>query len=380
NPDFEPAVMKMDSTGQLSWWSRLYHETRNDGSVHNSSPDQYIDALAIDYSLPLPNSSLVVNARCHGNNVENLWEGNTIVSDPSLSSYQNRFTGTSGNIHISWLGKLQTDNGDLQHSTYVAEMGQNTTGLGSPHPNPLLNGWPDPNGGWINLNTTRLVQNAMKVSADGSVIVLGVARRPMTTSNAFLNMPNPYYPGLSAWSSFVRQYNSDFSLPLYSSIVRGTWDTLTAQPPLNVELYNAFKTVNGIVVVGKHLGTENDVPVANVPNWGKATFDDESAFIAYLTANEIQNEDDSPIINTVSISDGRSHDHQPLVFPNPSSNHVYIQSEIPVSHVTIYNLYGQIVQEASTTALDISSLPPAVYVVKIEQIHHEPYVLRILKK
>ncbi|MEO1626571.1 MAG: hypothetical protein AAFV25_15555 [Bacteroidota bacterium] len=68
NPDFEPAVMKMDQSGQLAWWSRLYHEIRRDGSMHNSSPDQYIDGLAIDYSTPLPNSTLVVNARCHGNN------------------------------------------------------------------------------------------------------------------------------------------------------------------------------------------------------------------------------------------------------------------------------------------------------------------------
>ena len=49
----------------------------------------------------------------------------------------------------------------------------------------LLNGWPDPNSGWIELNTTRLARNSLKVSADGSVIILGVGRRPMTTSNAY---------------------------------------------------------------------------------------------------------------------------------------------------------------------------------------------------
>ena len=62
NPDFEPAIMKMDNTGELLWWSRLYHEIRADGSIHNSSPDQYIDGLAIDYSVPNPNSTIVVNA------------------------------------------------------------------------------------------------------------------------------------------------------------------------------------------------------------------------------------------------------------------------------------------------------------------------------
>ncbi|MEM1323226.1 MAG: T9SS type A sorting domain-containing protein [Bacteroidota bacterium] len=381
NPDFEPALMKMNSTGQLVWWSRLYHEVRNDGSKHNSSPDQYIDGLAVDYSVPLPNGTVVVNARCHGNNVENFWEGNTIFNDPSLSSYQNRFTGTSGNIHISWLGKLNTNNGDLKHCTYVAEMGQNTTGIGSPHSDPLLDGWPDPNSGWMNLNTTRLVRNAIKVSADGSVIVLGVGRRPMTTRNAYLKMPNPYYGGFSAWSSFVRQYNADFSLPLYSSIIRGTWDTLAAQPPLNVELYNSFKTEEGIVIVGKHLGTEGEVPVDNVPNWGRATFDGESAYLAFLKAPEIQNAEDSPITTTVSTTDLSSTENRPIIFPNPTNGQLHIQSAIPVESVRVYNLYGQLVKQQSTaTTLDLSNLPAAFYFIEIEQQDSQHHLFKVFKE
>lgn len=69
-PDFEPAVIAMDSSGMLMWWSRLYHEITPLGDTVNSSPDQYVDALAIDYA----NDKLVVGARCHGNNVENFWE------------------------------------------------------------------------------------------------------------------------------------------------------------------------------------------------------------------------------------------------------------------------------------------------------------------
>ncbi len=379
NPDFEPAVMKMDSTGQLVWWSRLYHETRADNSQHNSSPDQYIDALAIDYSTPLPNSSLVVDARCHGNNVENLWEGNSIFADPTLSSYQNQFTGTSGNIHISWLGKLNTDNGNLQHSTYVAEMGQNTSGLGSAHPDPLLNGWADPNSGWINLNTTRLRQNSLTVTADGSVVVLGVARRPMTTRNAFFNMPNPYYNGRSAWSSFVRQYNGDFSLPQYSSILRGTWDTLTAEPPLNVELYNSFKTTEGIVVVGKHLGTGNDIPTANPPSWGNTLFAGESALIAHLKAPEIQNEDDSPLSNALSNED-LSKASIPRLYPNPTSGILRIESTSSISKVEVYNLHGQLMTESETDMVDLSALAPALYFLQIEQLNQQAHLLKVVKE
>lgn len=120
-PDFEPAVMAMDADGELLWWSRLYHEVTPSGATMNSSPDQYVDALAIDYSSPVSSGELVVNARCHGNNVENLWEGDEIAANPDASGFQNRFTGNNGNIHISWLGKLTLADGTLMHSTYVAE-------------------------------------------------------------------------------------------------------------------------------------------------------------------------------------------------------------------------------------------------------------------
>ncbi|MEM6273548.1 MAG: hypothetical protein AAF998_29355, partial [Bacteroidota bacterium] len=271
NPDFEPAVVAFDSSGALRWWSRLYHEVRPDSTAWVSEPDQYIDGLAIDYSLPLPQSELVVDARCHGNNVENFWEGDVIAANPGANAFQNRFTGSSGNIHISWLGKLATGDGTLHHSTYVAEYAEGASGLGAALTDPLLDGWPNPNAGWPEVNTTRLQQNALKVTADGSVIIIGTGRRTMTTANAHQKMPRPGGGGFSAWNQFVRQYRNDFAQPDYSSLVRGTWDTLNTQPGNNTELMAAFKTRSGIIVVGQHLGADGEVPVANVPAWGSAT-------------------------------------------------------------------------------------------------------------
>ncbi len=98
-PDFEPAVIAMDTAGTLLWWSRLYHEITPAGDTIESLPDQYVDALGIDYA----HNKLVVGARCHGNNVENYWEGNTVASNPAAYGFQNQFTGTNGNIHESWI-------------------------------------------------------------------------------------------------------------------------------------------------------------------------------------------------------------------------------------------------------------------------------------
>jgi hypothetical protein len=211
-PDFEPAIVAMDNTGKLKWWNRLYKET-----AQNSTPDQYVDNLAIDYK----NSQLVIVARCHGNNTDNFWNGNTIKATPTASGFQNQFTGTNGNIHISWLGKLMLDKGTVKHSTYVAEYIEGTTNYGAALTNPNMENWPDFNKGWANVNTTRI--SSVHVDVDGSVTITGQGRRTMTTKNAFQKMPNPKATTKGTWNHFVRTYSPDLSRPVYSSLITGKW-------------------------------------------------------------------------------------------------------------------------------------------------------------
>ncbi|MEM9991360.1 MAG: hypothetical protein AAF738_06315 [Bacteroidota bacterium] len=296
NPDFEPAVLAFDAIGTLKWWSRLYHEIRPDGTTVNSSPDQYIDGLAIDYV----QNHLVVNARCHGNNAENLWEGNTIANNPSANGFQNRFSGTNGNIHISWLGKLQLADGVLNNSSYVAEYVEGSTNYGSAHPDTNLNNWPDPNQGWPNLNTTRLARNNMKVSRDGSVCIVGTGRRTITTANAYQQMPIPSSGLTGTWNEFARVYRNDLSKPLYSTLLTGDWDTSTGIGGGNTDLYGIWKAQNGIVVVGVHkassgVASGTDIPVDNVPSaWGTNSANNESAILAFFGATNITNTADGP--------------------------------------------------------------------------------------
>ncbi|MEO6039165.1 MAG: hypothetical protein ABIQ93_12200, partial [Saprospiraceae bacterium] len=259
-PDFEPAVIAMQADGTLQWWSRLYHEVTPAGEPVNSLPDQYIDALAIDYA----HDQLVVDARCHGNNVENFWSGNQIAAQATANGFQNQFTGSSGNIHLSWLGKLNLADGRLQHSTFVGEYAEGTGGLGTPHPDPNLDGWPNPNAGWPNLNTTKLRPNALETTADGSVLVLGVGRRTITTANAYQKMVKPGTGGLSCWNSFTRVYAPDLSLPRYSSLVVGVWDTTNQTGGDNTELFGAVKTATGLVAVGRQKADAGTgLPVGN---------------------------------------------------------------------------------------------------------------------
>lgn len=373
SPDFEPAVIAMDSSGMLRWWSRMYHEITPAGDTMESIPDQYIDALAFDYT----NNKLVVGARCHGNNTENFWEGNTVNSDPAAFGFQNNFTGTNGNIHITWLGKLRADDGVLTNSTYMAEYAEGTGALGTPHTDPNLDGWPDPNTGWPDVNTTRLSRNAMKVTSNGDVGVLAVGRRTITTANAYQKMVKPANGGLSCWNSFVRVYDAQFHAPKYSSLVVGVWDTLTQAGGGNTELFGMYKTSRGVVCVGRQVADTNGVPsgnnlpVINVTTWGNATPQNESAILVYYQAANLYNPDDSL---TTGISESGLPQSMPLfqIYPNPAtaSLSILFNSEYPWSKRWEYKISdttGKIVLQGSlhNRSLDISVLPAGVYQLQL---------------
>ncbi len=383
-PDFEPAVMAMDDSGEMKWWSRLYHEVRPDGDTLISEPDQYIDALAIDYSKPPENGYLVVGARCHGNNVENLWEGNSIAANPSSWGFQNNFTGTNGNIHLSWLGKLSLASGDLFHSTYMGELAEGAASLGTPHTDPNLDGWPDPNTGWPDLNSTFLIKNMMKTGAEGNVIVLAKGRRTITTANAYQKMVKPYYGGKSCWNDFVRVYDSTLGKPIYSSLVVGQWDTLTQANGDNVRLFGVFKTARGLLVVGQHTGSGNNIPVANVPTWGASEFDNESAVLAYFQTDNLLNWDDEPGAGDNSTRTEAYFTADLDVFPNPALNTVWVDTGTKpgMVRIEITDLFGRVWLEHSsstgTTQIDISRLLPGSYIIRGWDNQSQPIGRQIL--
>lgn len=293
-PDFEPAVVAMTETGALSWWSRLYSEAVDKngngqidaGEMDNSTPDQYVDFLAIDYT----HDQLVVGARCHGNNNTNFWQGDKIAAKPDAKSFKKQFTGSTGNIHISWIGKLAQKDGELQAATYVAEWADGMKGAGKPSDNPLLDGWPDPNGGWPEVNTTRL--HDLKVLPDGSVAIVAVGRRVLTTSNAYQKMVK-LEVGSSKWSDFVRVFTPDLSSVVYSSILTGTWDPATGAGGSGTDIKALAVTgAHSVTLIGEAAiettksgaKNANPMPTANLPAWGSPDVrDGRSAVMAVLT-------------------------------------------------------------------------------------------------
>jgi hypothetical protein len=286
NPDFEPAVVSMAATGALNWWSRLYQET-----TANSSPDQYVDALAIDYA----QNRVVVLARSHGNNTINFWSGNAISAMPGAAGFQNRFSGTNGNIHISWLGAFDLAQPTLRAATWVAEYFDPGEGLGTAHPDPNLMGFPNPNAAWPKLNTTRCgadsgYSGGLKVSRTGEVAVLCVGRRTITTTNAHQKMLLPG-AGNSTWNQFVRVYRPDLSGVRYSSLLTGAWTDTGGGDNTQFPGF-AFDASARVIAAGFHRATSgiangNPLPTLNVPAWGRAVATNETPVLARLSAGEL---------------------------------------------------------------------------------------------
>jgi hypothetical protein len=274
-PDFEPAVVAMEPDGSLLWWSRLYTETRA-----NSPPDQYVDGLAIDAS----NDTLVVLARTHGNAVDNFWSGDRIAATPGARGFQNRFTGSNGNIHVSWLGRLRLENGTLTRATYEAQYIDGNTRFGSALTDPNLAPWPDPNGGWPDVNTTRC--NDVAVDRGGRVYVTCAGRRTITTNDAVQRMTLPGM-GPSTWNRYVRVYSADLASVRYSTLLVGRWDPTNGAGGDNTEVMSIAPTTNGVVAVGWHVvnamgvATGNPVPTIDVPAWGRAMPSGASALFAH---------------------------------------------------------------------------------------------------
>lgn len=292
-PDFEPAVVAMAADGQLLWWNRLYRET-----PANSSPDQYVDGLAIDYA----NDELVVLARSHGNNTENLWRGNAVASRPGAHGFQNQFTGSAGNIHVSWLGKFSLTGNTLRAASYVGEFAEGSNNYGALLTDPLLSDWPNPNSGWPDLNTTRSC-NDLDVGSDGSIAVTCKGRRSVTTSNAWQRMPSPVGAGaglVGSWNAFVRVYASDLSTVRYSSLLTGQWNTTTGTGGDNIRIDGITLAGNRVIAVGTHAACTSvdavctqdmvaaasarpaDMPTGDAPAWGSTASLGQSAVVAAL--------------------------------------------------------------------------------------------------
>ncbi|MCC5808256.1 MAG: hypothetical protein JJU00_18155 [Opitutales bacterium] len=237
------------------------------GRPQASIPDQYVDSVAVDYSAPPGETLIGVIARHHGNDHSNLWRGDNINPDNNPdhpgTSYHNGFTGTSGNLHLSWIGKLADDDGRLMYSTRLAE-NPDQTNWGARFPNDHIHyGWPNPNAGWPNLNTTRTFGRTPMFDNEGRLLVVAQGRRTHTTRNAYQRMPNPSRVASVTAVTSAQVFRSD-ALVGNTEIRGGVSEiTMTSAPNNNVtRTIAAFQPATGEITL--------DAPLNNTPAAGNS--------------------------------------------------------------------------------------------------------------
>ncbi len=262
-PDFEPAIVAMNADGSLRWWARGYVES-TDGN--NSPPDQYVDHVAVDYA----RNHLLVAARCHGNNIINLWRGDSINRNRGRPGFKVGFTGRFSDIHISWLGRYGLNDGGIYGATFVAELAEGRVNAAMIPEGPLA-GWPSPNAN-IDLTTTRIL--GLEADRFGRAVVLGFGRRPFTTAGALIENVKPG-AGQSHWTHFLRSYEPDLGAVDYSTILRGAWDPATGKSAGDTQVFGSpLPLADGVLVIGGQSagpeGRHSALPLRGAPAWGGA--------------------------------------------------------------------------------------------------------------
>ena len=266
--DFEPMVVAMTPAGAITWYSHLYtvwDDTNNNGVVDSGEtaqcpPDQYVDDLTIDYSKPVSTPEIVVLARAHGNAPRNFWSG--------TNSFHNGFTGTNGNEHMGWIGRLRGDTGVFINATWHAEYDPFKTNFGAAYSDPNLDSWPNHNLGWASLKTTQS-RRALSCDLAGNVYVVSTGRGPVTTANAFQKSSNPALGKKGCWADYARVYKADFSTLLYSSIWSTPWNDTTGDGGGAVNLLGVAALADGLVTVG--YATAVGMPTSNTSGWATST-------------------------------------------------------------------------------------------------------------
>jgi hypothetical protein len=212
--------------------------------------------------------------------VNNFWKGNEIKHPVNPGhGFQNQFTGTHGNIHYQWIGRMTCKDGTMLNATYFAEYAEGAKfTAGNMFKNPLLDHWPSFSAGWPNVNTTRIKPHSLYVGEKGNVYLAAKGRRVITTSNAHQEMPSPTADKGSRgqWSDFVRVYTPGLTTLRYSSLLHGRWNWDTGKGGSAVNLSVVTPVKGGLAVTGTapadtdaDAATGDPMPTANIPEWGK---------------------------------------------------------------------------------------------------------------
>lgn len=143
-------------------------------------------------------------------------------------------------------------------------------------------------------------------------------------------------------------------------------DTLYTNHGLMNEAFFGFLGVTGAEGVNAQSGSslihiENGL---NYTSYGTATYS------AHFRHSKIQNWQFFSILKIIENDTTLlTHNHDEikcLIFPNPTSGHLFFKTEVPIKKITLSSLSGQVLHlESSANELNISKFEPGVYIAHI---------------
>lgn len=368
--EWDPTMVKFNDQGFIQAWDRGKEESGFD------QPDHYQDLMEIDYT----NRRLVVLNRQHGDGQKTSWRANELRFNPGQRGFKTTLNGTTGNVHISWLGSYSLDSLRIKNATFVAEF-VSATPIQHPYTDPHYDGWQEQNAGWFPLNTTRLAGsnsfkalNGMKVTRAGHVALLLVGQRTFTTADAYQKMERPSVLQNAGFATAVRVYNPKLDSVLYSSLLCTEFNGagFSGSSPGGV-----WPLPDRVITVGNYLDRGKDMRLTRTANlsYGHGqTPTHATGYIAQYPLTRIRRYPEvNDVINYPVITSAakalKQYDNL-LLYPNPSNGMVWLQRETennPLGTVSVLNHLGQVVHQIQSSdyvaKLDLGHLPVGTYSV-----------------
>jgi len=151
----------------------------------------------------------------------------------------------------------------------------------------------------------------------------------------------------------------NFTLNMAFENIQLTWDAPTGKDFTGFNIYYSYNGGDFNVIDN----TTETSYIVESPGNGLHSY--------YLTAVYDEGESAPTIIQEVLLSGTEELESELInVFPNPANNHVYLNSEEPISSVKLYSYSGQVLIEKSikekSFKLDISQLKQGIYFLIIE--------------
>jgi hypothetical protein len=136
-------------------------------------------------------------------------------------------------------------------------------------------------------------------------------------------------------------------------------------------MFGIYKTTKGVICVGRQTADNagapvgNNIPVINIPAWGVANPNNETAILVYYEADNLNNPNDG--YTAIGVAENTDIKNKITLYPNPANTVLTINGgDFVIVKFIVYSSIGHIaLTQSNANTIDVSSLPAGIYSVQI---------------